>query len=186
MSLGNMEFILRSVFKNFSRKDKKRYTLHPHVLRKWFKTQVISSGVPGPIADRLCGHSRYLAEEYELYTEDQLRNWYVKAMPSLTILSKTTDEERMRREIALEAIRRFAEAFGIDPLRIRIERERKIGRSLSEEEEIQLLQNEIRKLREGEGDEQRIVREDELEKYLKRGWQFVSVLPSQRILIRKS
>jgi integrase len=186
MSLGNLEFILRSVFKNFSRKDKKLYMLHPHVLRKWFKTQVISSGVPGPIADRLCGHSRYLAEEYELYTEDQLRNWYVKAMPSLTILSKTTDEERMRREIALEAIRKFAEAFGIDPARIRIERERKIGRSLSEEEEIQLLQNEIRKLREGEGDEQRIVREDELEKYLKRGWQFVSVLPSQRILIRKS
>jgi diphthamide synthase (EF-2-diphthine--ammonia ligase) len=104
-------------------------------------------------------------------------------MPSLTILSKTTDEEKMRKEIALEAIRRFAEAFGIDPMKIRIEKERKIGRKISEEEEIQLLQNEIRKIR--EGDEQRIVKEDELERYLKEGWQFVSVLPSNRILIKK-
>jgi diphthamide synthase (EF-2-diphthine--ammonia ligase) len=104
-------------------------------------------------------------------------------MPSLTILSKTTDEEKMRKEIALEAIRRFAEAFGIDPMKIKIEKERKIGRKISEEEEIQLLQNEIRKIR--EGDEQRIVEEDELEGYLKEGWQFVSVLPSNRILIKK-
>jgi len=181
--VANIEFMLRNVFKNFSRKDKKYYTLHPHVLRKWFKTQVISSGVPGPIADRLCGHSRYMAEEYELYTEEQLKSWYIKAMPSLTILSKITDEEKMRKEIALEAIRRFAEAFGIDPMKIKIEKERKIGRKISEEEEIQLLQNEIRKIR--EGDEQRIVKEDELEGYLKEGWQFVSVLPSNRILIKK-
>jgi hypothetical protein len=30
-----------------------------------------------------------------------------------------------------------------------------------------------------------IVKEEELEFYLKEGWQFVSVLPSHRILIRK-
>jgi len=30
-----------------------------------------------------------------------------------------------------------------------------------------------------------IVREEELEGHLKDGWQFVSVLPSQKILIRK-
>ena len=30
-----------------------------------------------------------------------------------------------------------------------------------------------------------IVEEEELEKYLVEGWEFVSVLPSQKILIRK-
>ncbi|MGC8935671.1 MAG: tyrosine-type recombinase/integrase [Thermoproteota archaeon] len=186
-SIINVEFMLRNIFKNFCKKEKKYYSYHPHVLRKWFKTQLISSGVPGPIADRLCGHSRYMAEEYELYTEEQLRSWYIKAMPSLTIAQTTTDEEKMRKEIALEAIRRFAEAFGIDPMKIKIEKQRKIGREMNEEEEIQLLQDEIRKIREGnqQKDEQKIVSEDELERYLKEGWQFVSVLPSKRIIIKK-
>ncbi len=30
-----------------------------------------------------------------------------------------------------------------------------------------------------------IVKEEELQTYLKDGWQFVSVLPSQKILVRK-
>jgi len=45
--------------------------------------------------------------------------------------------------------------------------------------------NELKKLREEKHNPQRIVRENELESYLKEGWQFISVLPSQRILIRK-
>ncbi|MCP8313770.1 MAG: hypothetical protein H3Z53_05295 [archaeon] len=45
-----------------------------------------------------------------------------------------------------------------------------------------MIQNEIKKVREGERDPQRIVREEELERYLADGWRFVSVLPSQRIL----
>jgi len=91
----------------------------------------------------------------------------------------------MKREAALEAIRRFAEAFWIDSMRVRIERQRELRRDPSSEEEIQAIQEEIRRMREGEKDPQMIVREAELEAYLKEGWQFVSVLPSQRILIRK-
>ena len=52
-------------------------------------------------------------------------------------------------------------------------------------EEIELFENEIKKIRENP-DPQRIVRESELEKYLAEGWEFVSVLPSRRILIRKN
>ena len=40
-------------------------------------------------------------------------------------------------------------------------------------------------MREGEDDPQMIVREEELESYLCEGWEFVGVLPSQKILIRK-
>jgi len=36
-----------------------------------------------------------------------------------------------------------------------------------------------------EADLQIVVRKDELESYLKEGWQFVSVLPSKKILIKK-
>ena len=40
----------------------------------------------------------------------------------------------MRKEIALEAIRRFAEALGINPMRIRIEKQRELGREPNPEE----------------------------------------------------
>jgi len=85
MSYQNLEFILENVFIKIAGKEGKRYKLHPHSLRKWFKTQLISAGVPAPIVDRLTGHARYLAREYELYTEDQLREWYKKGMSALLI-----------------------------------------------------------------------------------------------------
>ena len=50
---------------------------------------------------------------------------------------------------------------------------------------MELFENEIKKVRETEKDPQIVVKEEELESYLKDGWQFVSVLPSQKILIRK-
>lgn len=87
MSYQNLQFILNNAFKKVSKKEGKRYGLHAHSLRKFFKTQLISAGVPGPIVDRLSGHARYLAREYELYTEDQLREWFVKGMKNLELLS---------------------------------------------------------------------------------------------------
>ncbi len=87
MSYQNLQFILNNVFKKVSKKEGKRYGLHAHSLRKFFKTQLITAGVPGPIVDRLTGHARYLAREYELYTEDQLKEWYTKGMGNLELLS---------------------------------------------------------------------------------------------------
>ncbi|MBU5536995.1 MAG: site-specific integrase [Candidatus Aenigmatarchaeota archaeon] len=87
MSYQNLQFILNNIFKKISKKEGKRYKLHAHSLRKFFKTQLISAGVPGPIVDRLAGHTRYLAREYELYTEDQLKEWFIKGMKNLELLS---------------------------------------------------------------------------------------------------
>lgn len=87
MSYQNLQFILHNVFRKVSKKIGKRYELHAHSLRKYFKTQMISAGVPGPIVDRLTGHARYLSQEYELYTEEQLKEWYAKGMKSLELLS---------------------------------------------------------------------------------------------------
>jgi hypothetical protein len=45
--------------------------------------------------------------------------------------------------------------MGIDPMRIKIERE--LGRNLTEEE-LKIIENEIKKVREGSGDPKKIVR----------------------------
>jgi len=73
---------------------------------------------------------------------------------------------------------------GLDLVEIKVAKEKELGRELSKEEEIQLFEEQLRKIRENP-DPQKIVREEELEKYLADGWQFISVLPSKRILIRK-
>jgi hypothetical protein len=50
---------------------------------------------------------------------------------------------------AYETIRRFAAMMGIDPMGIRTERE--LGRNLTEEE-LKIIENEMKKVREGSGD----------------------------------
>ncbi len=52
-----------------------------------------------------------------------------------------------------------------------------LGRELSKDEEMELFENELKKLREGKHNPQRIIHESGLESYLAKGWQFVSVLP---------
>jgi ribosomal protein S21 len=94
------------------------------------------------------GHKEYLDQAYRCFTVEQLAEQYLKAMRHVTMMSTPIEEEKVRKEAALEAIRRFAEVFGIDPLRI--EREKELGKELSLDEEVQLLQNEIKKTREGE------------------------------------
>jgi site-specific recombinase XerD len=86
MSYQNIHYLLEKLFRKHSKKVGKRFTLHTHCLRKWFKTQMLTAGVPAPIVDRLMGHARYLAQEYELYTEEQLREWYLKGIHAVTIL----------------------------------------------------------------------------------------------------
>ncbi|MBI2542969.1 MAG: site-specific integrase [Candidatus Aenigmarchaeota archaeon] len=87
MSYQNLQFIMNNIFKKISKKEGKRYEIHPHSLRKFFKTQLIAAGVPGPIVDRLTGHSRYMSQEYELYTEEQLKEWYLKGMKNLELMN---------------------------------------------------------------------------------------------------
>lgn len=79
------------------------------------------------------------------------------------ILSKPIDEEKVRREVALEAIRRFAETFGIESMKVRIEKQKELGRELDADEEIKLLQNELRKLKSWNSNSKKIISEDKLE-----------------------
>jgi len=115
----------------------------------------------------------------------------MKVEPKLNVLSNPSREdfrskmEEMCQEIALEAIRRFAEALGIDPMKVRIEKQEELGRELSQEEEIQIIQNEIKRLRAGNNDPKKIVSEKELERYLAEGLDVQTVLPSGKIVVRK-
>ena len=94
----------------------------------------------------------------------------------MLVLSKPIEEERIKQSVALEAIRMFAEAFGIDTMKVKIEKQKELGREPSPEEEIQTIQNEIKRMREHGDDPKKIVGEDELEHYLADGWDVQTVL----------
>ncbi len=55
--------------------------LDSQILRRWFKKQLIGAGAPRVIVDALCGNVRP-----PKVSHDQVRHWYIRAIPNLTIL----------------------------------------------------------------------------------------------------
>ena len=171
-----------------------RYHIHAHEFRDLFKSLCTLSGVNPVAAEFFLGHEidKLGYDKSPQYDEEWFRREYMKVEAKLNVLSNpsgadfTSKMEEMRKEIALEAIRKFAEALGIDPMKVRIEKQRKLGRELSIEEEIQAIQYEIKKSRQATNDQKKIVTEEELEEYLSNGWDVQLILPSGKIVVRKS
>ncbi|MGQ9507604.1 MAG: hypothetical protein ACUVTB_07110, partial [Candidatus Bathycorpusculaceae bacterium] len=119
-------------------------------------------------------------------TIERMREAYKKCEPFLLATSQPLDQTALVKEAKIEALKSMAKSLlGIDLLHVKIAKEKEIGRELSKDEELELFETELKRLREGKHNPQRIVHERELPKYLTEGWQFVSVLPSRKILIKK-
>jgi len=154
-----------------------RYHIHAHEFRDLFKSLCTLSGINPVASEFFLGHKidKLGYDKSPEYDEEWFRREYMKVEPKLNVLSNPSGTdieskmEELRKEIALEAIRRLGEALGIDPMRIRIEKQRKLGRELSIEE-VQVIQYEIKKFRQGNNDQKKIVTEEELEEYLSNGW----------------
>jgi hypothetical protein len=164
-----------------------RYHIHAHEFRDLFKSLCTLNGVNAVASEFFLGHriDKLGYDKSPAYDVEWFKREYRKVEPQFNLISGPRNVEDVKKEVALEAIRRFAEAFGIDPMKVKIEKQKELGRSPDSEEEIQAIQNEIKKMRSSNNDPQMIIREEELETYLQQGWQFVSILPSQKILVKK-
>jgi hypothetical protein len=96
-------------------------------------------------------------------------------------------------EVVLEAVRGFAKAFGIDPMRIRMERQKEIKREPTAGEEIELLQDEVKKLRlvssengNGKPFVSKVIEERALVSHVEDGWEIIRELSNGRFLIKRS
>jgi len=177
----------------------RRYHVHAHEFRDLFKSLCTLSGVNPLASEFFMGHDidKLGYDKSPQYDESWFKREYLKIEPKLNILSNPSGaniEERMdqmRRDMVQAAIGKFAEAFGIDPIRVKVEKQKELGRELKPEEEIQALQLAIRKAREndtshnGDNDPKKIIGEDELEKHLLEGWDVQMTLPSGKILLKK-
>jgi len=197
LSKNGLNRILKRAAKNAGIKEWMH--IHPHCLRKAFERVLRSRRIDGTIMDTktqefLMGHILPGSQDpyfgsgirvegstisFDKNKVDELRVEYSK-------LVFAHEAPPTRKELVLEAIRRFAESFGIDPMKVRIEKKKELGREPEAEEEIQAIQNEIKKMKSGNDDPKKIVSEDELDHYLAEGWDVQTVLPSGKILIRRA
>jgi hypothetical protein len=171
----------------------------PYVLRAYAETQLIIAESRGkishPYLQFIAGHkgdieARYSTNKGKLPDQmiEDMRRSYGECEQFLGTATQPLEQASIVKEAKLEALKSLAKSLlGIDLLEVRVAKEKEIDKPLSKDEEIALFEEEIKKVRgrEGEGDPQKIVTEEELESNLKEGWQFVSVLSSGRILIRK-
>jgi len=168
-----------------------------YVLRAYAETQLIIAESRGrishPYLQFMAGHkgdieARYSTNKGILPEEmvEDMRRSVKHCEPLLGTTARELDQSTVVKEAKVEALKSIAKSLlGIDLLEVKVAKEKELERELNRDEEIELFENEIRKMREERSDPQRIVGEDELEGFLRDGWQFVSVLPSKKILIRK-
>jgi len=160
-----------------------RRKIHPHSLRKFFFSKVV--GVIGETAAHaLMGHGSYMKTYYRRTEEERAKD-YRRCMPYLTIFGESPKKSKWKEEAKLEAIRAFAQAMDVDPMRVRIEKQKELAREPTAEEEIKAIQNEIKKLRSENNDPKKIIIEKDLPKHLADGWDIQNVLPSGKIVVRR-
>jgi len=85
---------------NLNGKDKAtgRRKIHPHVLRKFFRTKMASL-IQVDIVEALMGHTGYLTEVYRRYTEADLEKFYLQAESSVLIFTEAEHVTQLRKEV---------------------------------------------------------------------------------------
>jgi hypothetical protein len=159
-----------------------------HQFRKFLNSSLQTAGIVKDVRNYVIGHK--LSGTDRAYTADLRRKAYQDAESYMIISRTSTPEmERVKKEMLLELWREQAKMLGIDPLKVRIERQKDLGREPDLIEEKEALQNEIKKMtvtasKTASADDcQKIVSEEDLPYMLDRGWRVVTTLPSGKIII---
>lgn len=84
----------------FLKKDNgtKRIIFHPHVLRKFFRSQMAQL-IDVDVVEALMGHEDYLTGVYRKYSPEQLATLYLKGESSILVFGKGTDVTELRENI---------------------------------------------------------------------------------------
>jgi len=123
---------------------------------------------------------------------EDMRTQYKACEPFLATTSQL-EQSAVVKEAQIEALKSIAKnLLGIDLLDVKVAKEKELRKQLSSPEELELYENEIKKLRidpqkireDRSRYKNKLVREKELERYLNSGWEMVQTVNS-RILIRK-
>jgi hypothetical protein len=170
--------------------------VRPYVLRAYFDTQLLLAESQGKIAHAyrqfFMGHkgdieARYTTNKGRL-PDELLTDMRRAFRESELFLSTATAEvqEQDRKQLLLEMWREQAKLYGIDPMKIKIERQR--GGKLGIEDEMLAIKDAIAKTREldeGKYESRILADEEELVSCVRDGWDIVKELRSGKVLVRR-
>lgn len=172
------------------------FSWRPYILRSYCATSLDIAEARGlishPWRQFFMGHkgdmeARYSTNKGRLPPDliDEMRATFQRCEPFLSTAVIQMDETSVVKEAKIEAIKSLAKSLlDIDLTDVKIKKERELDRDLSQDETIELFEVEMKKLRE-EPNLQQIVDEEDLPNHLNHGWEFVSTLPSGKILVRR-
>ncbi len=72
--------------------------LHPHVLRKFFRTR-LGAVIPVDVVEALMGHEGYLTEVYRRYTVEDLAKFYKQGEHSLLVFTEAAEVSKLKQEV---------------------------------------------------------------------------------------
>jgi len=158
--------------------------VHPHTMRKVFESVLRSPLADGSAMDSkdqefLMGHILPGSQDnyYDRSKTEKMRELY----------SKLVFEDRsLLRESSLETTRKIAKLLGVDPGKVKMVREKELGKRLSSEEEEKALEEEIRLSREKQNQEEiKAIHPSELDRYIASGWCVVFQLADRRVVVKR-
>ena len=79
-------------------KSTQRYRVHPHVLRKFFRTR-LGAVIPVDVVEALMGHEGYLTEVYRRYTVEDLAKFYKQGEHALLVFTEAAEVGKLRKDI---------------------------------------------------------------------------------------
>ena len=176
-----------------------RFKWRPYVLRAYFDTQMLlaeSHGkLPHPYRVFFMGHkgdieARYTTNKGRL-PEDLIEDMRRAFKGSSEYLETNPRPEMDKKEMLLEMWREQAKLYGIDPMKVKIEKEKELKKELTLEEEEELLKVEIKKVtmpqavNNGKPYASKIIAERDLVHHVEEGWEIVRELGKKRFLVKR-
>jgi len=169
------EFIRTTKIGNLIRQSMRKAGVRkrPYVLRAYAETQLIIAESKGkishPYLQFIAGHrgdieARYSTNKGRLPPDmvEDIRSAYKACEPFLSTTVQPLEQTAVVKEAKVEALKSIAKnLLGIDIAEVKVAKEKEAERELTPDEEIELFENEIKKMREEEKDPQIVVMEEE-------------------------
>lgn len=75
-----------------------RHVIHPHVLRKFFRTK-LASVIQVDVVEALMGHEGYLTEVYRKYSTEDLAKFYKQGEHALLVFTEAAEVSKLKAEV---------------------------------------------------------------------------------------
>jgi hypothetical protein len=158
--------------------DQGRDTIHIHCLRKFFFTQMLQP-LGRDIAEALMGHKLFLDSAYRRYTEDQMRESYLKGMEAVTIMlrKRGMSQEEIKQSFRREILMQVAGYSQRDVDKLDLS-------SIKDEDFQKMVREKLLGVMANNGSRQKVIHAGEVEQYIQQGWEYVASLPDDRAILK--